>query len=272
MRCVTGLSTPRVSAPSGGSEPSARHLRGDGSGRLHGVTRSLHRQRRLPGPPAHLPPRCEGLSGLGDHRLQHRVRVVARHRRSHRRPYRPPPGVLRGIGRVQRGIRTVRTGSVGEPSGRRSAGPGRRGGRHAARVVGVAPRCLSDRAAFPGRGDVGRGGSPGGGHRSLPRSGAHLGRRMAMGVLRQLAGRSPGVAAGSAGLGRLQVRRGAGTPRLPGGRAGELGVGEPWCWPSRRARAGAGPVAGWWRASSLPPSSAQRSCTARPTTPHRSWT
>ena len=44
-----------------------------------------------------------GHPGLGDHRLQHRVRLSARHRRPHRRPARSPAGVLRRAGRLHAG-------------------------------------------------------------------------------------------------------------------------------------------------------------------------
>ncbi len=63
--------------------------------------------------------------------------------------------------------------------------PGLRCRRHAARFVGSAARRLPERTAFPGRGHVGRGRSPGRGDGAFAGRALDLGGRMALGVLRQ---------------------------------------------------------------------------------------
>ena len=77
-------------------------------GCVHGLARPLDRQRGLPGARALLPPRLAGHAGLGDHRLQHRVRVAAGHRRPHGRPARAAAALLRRARRVQPRFGAVR--------------------------------------------------------------------------------------------------------------------------------------------------------------------
>ena len=62
------------------------------------IVRSLDRERGLPRPGTFVSPRQPSRPGLGDHRVRHRLRLAARHRRSNGRPDRQAKGVLHGLG------------------------------------------------------------------------------------------------------------------------------------------------------------------------------
>ena len=118
-------------------------------GCLHGLARSVDRERGLPRPRTLVPARLPGLAGLGHHRLQHRVRLAARHRRPQRRPTRAPAAVLHRSGRLHPGFGPVRPGPLGGPARRRPVHPGQRGGRHAAGLARPPARAPSPASGAP---------------------------------------------------------------------------------------------------------------------------
>ncbi len=181
--------------------------------------------------------------------------------------------VLRRPGRLHPRIGAVRTGSVGEPSRRRAARPGRRCRGDAALVPGAAPRRLPHRAPLPGRRPVGRGRRPGRRDRSVARGGLISAGRDGAGRSSSTCPSAPWPTSWVGGCSRRPVRPARGRGPTTSASCSSASRSPPWCWPSRRARAGAGRVGGSWPASSLRPSSGQRFCTGRPgTSPSPCWT
>ena len=88
--------------------PPKRRVLRHGPRGVHGLLGPVDRERGFPGARASVLPRLEGGPGVGDHRLQHRVRVSARDRRPHRRQAREQAGLLRRPDRVHVRIGTVR--------------------------------------------------------------------------------------------------------------------------------------------------------------------
>ena len=251
-----------------------RRLRGDRAGCLHGVARSLDRERRLPGPAAVLPSRSEGSPGLGDHRLQHRVRLLA----GHRGPQLPTASGAGGMFFAGLAVFTLGSALCGlAPSvdllvaGRVIQGCG------AACLLpaslGLLLGAFPVRATLAGRGPVGRSRRAGGRHRSLARRRDRLRRRVAVGVLRQPARGCGGLAGGPTGPGPTRGPNAArGTPDYSGCRAGEHSSGGSRPGDLGGIRPGAGRAGGSSPASQARSSWAQPSCTGRPTTRSPCWT
>jgi hypothetical protein len=175
---------------------------------VHGDARQHHRER---GPAEHpaRPGRRRVRAAAGG-------RQPAADRRLARRPVRPPAGVPRRAGGVHRQLGAVRPGAQPGGAGRRARPAGGRRRRAAADHPGDRGRDLP-RPAGARAGDravVGRVGDGAGGRPGAWRA-AHRCARLALGVLRQRAGRRGGVPGGRAGDRRVAEPR-----RPPPGRAG----------------------------------------------------
>ncbi len=173
------------------------------------------------------PDRQPGHPGLGHHRLRHRVRVAASHRRAGRPTAWQPPGVLRRIGHLLPRLGPLRLGPIGPVVGARPGRAGGGGGGAAALIARTAARGLPAGAPFPDRGAVGWRGRPGGRHRTLLRRRPHRRRRLALGVRRQRAHRRGGLAGRPAGTGRVHHPGLGRGPRLSRRGPDQRGAGRP---------------------------------------------
>ena len=128
--------------------------------------------------------------GVSDARLDHQrlrahVCVRDRHRRRARRSARSPPGVLRRLGPVHRGIGGVRAGPNRRTPARRAGGAGTRGGGGDAAVADAPDRRLSARASRRSCRHLGRRRRAGSRLRTRDRRRDHPGHRLALDLLGQ---------------------------------------------------------------------------------------
>ncbi len=235
-------------------------------GHLHGLARPLDRQRGLPRHRGVVPRRELGVAVVDHHRLLHRVRRAARRRRPHGRPARSQAGVRGRRRRVPARLVPVRHRPGRHDAHRRTRPPGHRRGVPGAGLGRPAHRRLPARAPHADRRPVGRHRRPRGGHRTVARGRHRVGRRLAVGVLREHPGRPVRADRRAPGADRVgQRRRAAARPTTSASSSCRCRWPRS-CWRSRRARRGGGPTpasSAPWR---WPWSAAPCSCTAPATT------